>query len=339
MDITEQGKHQDERKEEGHRLLNIASGHHSLFKYVDWLQSNLLPEFMSADAEAIENQIHQERTLRFTYCISVAAVAVAVCQGILFPTAYYLCWGEVILIIVLLGIVRNAAHRRFLDKWMENRALAEELRCLMFSLPFQGKAQSRGFLDRRSPAGRSRQKWLDAAPTVDLEADLTGLKKFLLNGLIDDQIDYHERNSKKKEKVLKAYEIAGTSLLVTTLLGAVLHAFGLGHHTEIITQIGNHSETVAHGTGVTYGHILVVLAVIFPASASALAAIKHGLALQKVVLRSSAIAQDLCTLRFGIENADNAAELSLVIQELEQYIAHENREWRAIVEHNEAEAA
>lgn len=282
--------------------------------------------------------------------MAAAVVGLVAVQAFFLPTLNPLIWGEVLLIGSMIVVQRLGASKRVHERWLRERYLAERLRCSVFTFLFRHSAGDHGpvhrsFLDsgERSNAwaGTVKALPLEGKPEWDLDSDLDEVKRLLSERWVKNQRKYHDNTANSSKKALERIEHFGLGFLVATIVAAVLHALGIGHHTpldhfwEAFVARGHHGEAVH--TPWTVGSLLTILAILLPALSASMNAIKHSLEMHKVGLRSERIAEGLDPFLNRIREAEDTAALARVVDHLEAFFLREHEEWFSLVSHKTAD--
>jgi len=148
-------------------------------------------------------------------------------------------------------------------------------------------------------------------------SEFSSLRTFLLKSWIDDQIQYHQSTSRRHGRRNARLARLGGVLLGLTLAPVIGHLIGWGGET---------GERVVLGA-----------AIVFPAVAAALAAIRTHREYLRNSLRSREMARHLEELKAGMMNSHDREGLLARIQEAEQVMLYENADWRVVVRFHEIE--
>ena len=172
-----------------------------------------------------------------TNLLSAFAVLVAM-LGMLFHV-YNLEGGRVpaftefTLIVVILAITYHGRRKRWHERWLNYRQLAELLRQYCYLSPLgcplatpPRPAHFSSGSDRSWVDGmfRSIARDLGLAPATVDRPYLASIGK-LIENILDDQIGYHDGNCATMEKLSHRLHHIGTALFVLTLLACVVHVF------------------------------------------------------------------------------------------------------------------
>ena len=154
---------------------------------------------------------------------------------------------------------------------------------------------------------------LDAKPSSGLEEK----KSFLVRAWVDEQINYHRNTSVQHQRRYDMLLYTGNSLFGLTLLVAFLHVFHIGP--------------------ALMNTVLGFLAIIFPATAAALGAIRTHREYLRNAKRSGEMVRHLEELKKQIQIAQNPEQFFNLVREIEETMIHENEDWRIVVRFHELE--
>ncbi|MCG7866521.1 MAG: hypothetical protein JAY74_09140 [Candidatus Thiodiazotropha taylori] len=301
--------------------------------YFDWLLTHLLPQFIEIDKKALYYQSKNNLEMRLIYFVSPIIVMLVAIQGIFFPDKTWLVWGEVIGLIALLFVYRKGSKEKYLENWLENRFLAEKLRCSIFTgLHIKTKSTNESDNDDLALLDKKHSNLLlPEPPKVDWHKNFSSIRDFVIDNWIYAQLNYHKKVAEKAKNNLKKMEIAGFIIVIATLSFAVLHSLGVGHHTSFI-----HINAIDDRTNFTIGNLLTILALVLPAISASLAAIESAKEYRKIELRSGAIANHLQIIIEDAKQIKSNNDLLILITNLEKLFMKEHEEWFSIVAYNRA---
>ena len=215
---------------------------------------------------------------------------------------------EFALIVVILAITWHGRRNRWHERWLNYRQLAELLRQYCYLSPL-GCALATPPPPAHSSSGSDRS-WVDGmfrsiardlgfAPAVIDRPYLASIGK-LIENILDDQIRYHEGNSRTLHKLSHRLHHIGTGLFILTLVACVVHVF-------------TNEES----------YLLLILATVPPAFGAAFYAIASHGEFARTADRSHAMALELTSLRsVDLQNAlDTDSESFAALREAAQRIA------------------
>lgn len=254
------------------------------------IDAQLWPRFDAADCEAgLAAQLFRSA---FVSSFALAALSVTLALlGLVVPVAVkpFLAAGEFASIALILLITSWGSRAGWHGRWLEQRALAEELRCLAVSASLgdlflrgaQGQNPGNAGRDRRMIARRLGLPCarIDAAYLADAHASLAAL--------LDDQISYVRREASRMHRLEhRLHRLGGALFAITALVCAGV----LG--IEVVW-------TFSHAPGAHHGLPLGVTVV--SAALPAIGAAIYGIRMQGdfagAAERNAALATQLTELR------------------------------------------
>ncbi len=288
------------------------------------LEAVLNPRFARADATA--SAIGQ--VFRSSYVTNFACAALAVVLsllGLVLPAAAkpFLIASEVAVIATILIVTHRGNRAGWHRRWLDNRHLAERLRCLSISARL-------GDLDLRADAD-VRPGWVGWMVRAtarelglpDTKADapyLAGVRR-ALTGLIDDQIAYLSADAHRMHKLEHRLHLLGTALFATTAIVCLLVLI-----LKVADAMAPASE-IAHMT-----HTLITLATIASAGLPAIGAAIYGIRMQGdfagAAERSEGLAHQLTSLRHVIDaDAPGFDTLTRRVRRLSDLLTEDLASW------------
>jgi hypothetical protein len=277
-----------------------------------YLLDRLCPHYAWADGLSGYYAGLLRSTSLATNLLSASAVLVAM-LGMLFH-GYNLEGGRVpaltefALIVVILAITWHGRRKRWHERWLNYRQLAELLRQYSYLSPL-GCPLATPPLPAHFSSGSDRS-WVDGmfraiardlglAPATIDRPYLASIGK-LIESILDDQIGYHEANSHTLSKLSHRLHHIGTTLFVLTLLACVVHVF-------------TNQES----------YWLLILATVPPAFGAAFYAIASHGEFARTADRSRAMALELKSLQsMDLKNAlESESESFAALREAAQRIA------------------
>jgi hypothetical protein len=228
---------------------------------------------------------------------------------------------EFALIAVILVITWHGRRKRWHERWLNYRQLAELLRQYCYLSPL-GCALATPAPPAHFGAGSDRS-WVDGmfrtiardlgmAPAIISRNYLNSIGK-LIESILDDQVGYHQGNSGTLTKLNHRLHHIGTTLFVITLLGCVVHVFS--------NQINRDSIW------------FLMLATVPPAFGAAFYAIASHGEFARTADRSRAMALELSSLQsIDLKNAldsteDGFAALRQAAQRIAGVMIAETMDW------------
>ena len=283
----------------------------------------LWPRFDTADCEAsLASQLFRSA---FVSGFALAALAVTLSLlGLVVPHGVkpLLALGEFASIAVILAITGWGARARWHDRWLDQRMLAEELRCLAVSAAL-------GDLFLRGPraydsdvAGQERRNIARriGLPSARIDAAYLTATHTGLLALLDDQIGYVERESGRMHRLEhRLHRLGGALFTITALVCAGVLAI------EVLGPI------LAHSTGFDE-HGLPLGVTVVSASLPAIGAAVYGIRMQGDFAgagkRNAALATQLIHLRkIAQEGAPGFDVLRRLIRRTAELLTADVSQW------------
>ena len=296
----------------------------------------LAPHFARASATAMENQKAYQLTGSLSYSVSTVAVAfmaIAIVFG-KFPWVATTCYvAELVALIALFKMIHRAEKKHVHIKWLQNRALAERIRSLIFFIacgvqPAESSNNPGPYL--KDWAGRVLSELRDSTPWQQFTSDANPEKRvsFLLAAWIKDQQSYHKRktvssgNTNKKLITISfrlfALAIGVSAIhLVTSLLGM------MGHHPSHLVEI--------------IEELLTVVAVTLPAAAAAVGGYRILMEYARISARSDTMAELLGQLETKSSAINTTEGLEMLLRQGEDIMLAESKEWISLLKHADLE--
>jgi hypothetical protein len=243
---------------------------------------------------------------------------------------------ELALLAAIPIIYKIGRWRRWHEKWIDYRLLAEYMRQLFFLIPLGPGELSSPHLPKYLSAGDPKGTWMywhylalrreigivggDLTP-----AYLDSVRSFLDSDTgIRGQIDYHKNNADRLEKLDSRFRFAGGALFVFAAVAAFIALLNL-------------IKAEVHGCKPTPGEIFLgLIATSGPAFGAALAGIRTQAEFERVKKRSHAMLQtlqrickELSPRNEGRDNISYAA-LNLIVAETGQLMVDELLDWRIV---------
>jgi hypothetical protein len=283
----------------------------------------LLYHHLRADILASYYQHLYHRSGNLVYVLATAAVFLAAFQVLFLPEQSWILLFEVLFMICALAIVRVSRQRKWHTKWIDYRFLAERFRSAPF-IAISGMDMITLRPPRHLSLAYSPNDWMVLAfssvwdrrprPQGPDSMSVHKIRDFLQKYWIEDQIRYHSHTSKKYFGQQQRMSRASTCLFGLTLLAALLHIVGVGHHI--------------------LGNGLALMAIVLPAIGASISAIRIHRDYLRNSMRSSEMARHLTELGERTIQVQDRQSLLQIITETEQTMLHENEDWRVVVRFN-----
>lgn len=247
--------------------------------------------------------------------------------------------GEIVVVLTILALILLANKRRWHERWLDYRFLAELLRQLRF-LALLGRVPKFSRLPAHIAYGDPRGTWMAwhlravAREMGMVSARFTpeyleACRVLLRDALIGEsprgsrpgprryygQLLYHLDNARRFERLNRRLRMAGLLTFVCTLASAV-------------------TLTVLHLLHVPVGTWWLFVVPVFPALGTALGGIRSQAELERVVRRSDAMSEQLERVREELERPGplTSTELGRVTESASDAMVAEVLDWRIVFE-------
>ncbi len=228
----------------------------------------------------------------------------------------------------ILGLRHLGEHRRWHDRWIDYRLLAEFFRQMGFLAPLcisPPRAQQPLHRSSQDP-GNSWMGWHARAVAREmgvisaaLNAEyLQSARAMLRDGWVSHQLDYHRHNAAANRQMQHRLQLAGTVTLAGTVGGILL---------LLITGASAWS----------------VMAAVLPAVGAGIAGIRSQSEMERIARRSGAIATGLSEFRDALDRvviedaAGTSQRLSSLAQSLATAMTDDVLDWRIVFDSRQAE--
>jgi len=229
------------------------------------------PTFARTDVEATSTAYAYRSSYVSNFALAALAVVLAM-TGLIVPYAAkpFIVVAELVTIATILLQTRGGNRARLHARWLDNRDIAERLRCLALSAQL-------GELDLRAPAGSSPPAVLAqqraiarriGLPSAVADDAYLARVRSALRGLLDDQIDYLHRESKAMHHLDHRLHLLGTFAFALTA--------GVCATVFMLEWLGQLHVIDAHGLP----PILFLVATMFSAGLPAIGAAIYGIRMQ-----------------------------------------------------------
>ena len=296
----------------------------------------LTPHFAKADASAVVNQNAYQLTGSLSYSVSTVAVAfmaIAIVFG-KSPWVATTCYvAELVALIALFMMIHRAEKKHVHIKWLQNRALAERIRSLIFFVacgvkPAESAINPGSYL--KDWSGRVLTELRDGTPWKQFASDSKPEERvaFLLAAWISAQQNYHQgktvKSGDKNKKLMKisfrlfALAIGVSAIhLVTSLAGM------MGHHPSHLVEI--------------IEELLTVVAVTLPAAAAAVGGYRILMEYARISARCASMAEQLGQLVVNNAAIKTTEGLATLLRQGEDIMLAESKEWISLLKHADLE--
>jgi len=292
----------------------------------DWL----LPFFVRSDLLALRLQRRFQVISMAMFAMAALAVTVVAVQVSFWPGDDWIAAFEVVLLLLLLAVPLLRNRLRLHKRWTSHRFLAERLRSAYF-LALAGTGD-RG-IRRAGQASFSDPSvaWIERAlaqitasrPQADLTAgDLRPLREYLGDFWIASQLEYHLESAERHEKWDDRLRRLTIALFAITLVSAVLHLLGVGHHNHSVTKVAE---------------LLIVLSISVPAIGAAVHGIDTLGMYRHHCERNRRMAVFLGQLRTRMGQAEDIEQVQSIAIDVERVMREESNDWFGVVRFHDVE--
>ena len=308
----------------------------------EFVNGSLFPYYAQASIMAKASQKRFYRAGKFIYVFSATAVGCAT-LGVLFPA---LTWAgfsaELVLLIIIWLTLWQAYRKHSHQSWIENRFLAERIRCGIFMaicgveprpievLPYMGHSQAvndwtvRVFdeiWDRLPPLAGCSQE------------NCRILNAYVRDVWIGEQVHFHKDKKEREGEARKRLAKAGEIVLPTTIAAAALHLLLLyGWPT------GTAAESV-HWLHHDLHQGLAFIALVFPAIAASLAGLEAHREHLRLEKRSANMGPQLERLNRQMASASDPERFESLLQRVDEIMLRETQDWLMLMRYVEIKAS
>lgn len=312
--------------------------------------------FLKHYAWANHLSVHCAMQYRSSFVINFSLAALAVLFALLCPTlglthvAEALCiFVELVIILVIIWLTARGKRRRWHERWIDYRTLAERLRLARFLSLFGGGGQTVTVPAYLATYGNPAATWMHwyyraierAAGLPQIkdgtignlvqfnQAYLEACKELLVESLAEDQKIYHRANVARLTKVDHRLHALGNGFFKATFATCVLHLALALAPSDFLPGWASRLPTLASPW-------LTLLSAFLPALGAACAAIRSQGEFHRVVQRSEAMEEKLTQLQRALANVPcrphegNSARLRESAVQIAQLMANEVLDWRVV---------
>lgn len=304
---------------------------------IAWIESNYLPHYAWANQLSIYCANHYRSSFVWLYLLGAIAVLLAVIGTTVHasPEAELgFISAEVIVICLIIGLTGYGRRRRWHERWIDYRTVAERLRLGRFSCLLGGVWNQANVPPHLATYGNPAATWmhwhiraLDRAaglPNVAVNEEyLAACKELLLTALIAEQKRYHQtKNIEGLGSVDHRLHRIGASLFLATLAACAFHLV-------VRIYLGGVGETAVD-------RWLIFCAAFLPALGAAMAAIRSQGEFHRIVQRSRAMRAELEQLSQAVANVPlranelNSQLLQQAVEQTTRLMYNEVLDWRIV---------
>ncbi|MDO8715645.1 MAG: SLATT domain-containing protein [Dehalococcoidales bacterium] len=282
--------------------------------------------YVRGDILALNYQHLYYRAETLIYALALAAIVIAAFQILFVPDRPVILISEIGFMLAALTIVWVSHRQRWHDKWIDYRFLAERFRSALVMAVANVEVTVLRPLRHLSLA-YSPKDWMVVAftsvwsqrPQLQMSDSslFEGVKHFLCEAWIEDQIRYHDGTGKRHYRRYQRMAIASYVLFGLTIVVALLHVLNFGSHLLETT--------------------FAFMAIIFPAIAASITAIRTHRDYLRNSMRSAEMVGHLKELKEKMVRVQNLDGFLTLVKEAEETMLHENEDWRVVVRFHKTE--
>jgi len=283
-----------------------------------------MPRFARAELLALRCQCQFRDLGRAIHFLAAFAVAVVAWQTVFRPAEPGWLGVEIALLVLLIVGLEVGRWKRFHDRWIGYRSLAENFRSGLF-ITLCG-LHDRQDSDDLADIGAFDEPWFQRAfseawryrPTVKVEAaDAPELRRLLIEAWIDDQIDYHQDRSKYWRRQRNRYRWGIGALVLATIVVAAIH--------------------IANSAGEEWNKWFAFLAITLPGFGAALTGLREHGQYRVHEERSTRTVSRLERLKVQLEQVTRPTSMRRLAAETQRVMAEENLDWSGALEFQDLE--
>jgi len=293
-----------------------------------WVDGAFLPHYAWANGLSIYYGNLYRSAFLLNFLLGAGAVFLAlICIAAGIEGRNQTPWilAELVVILGILALTRAGRQRRWHQRWIDYRTLAERLRVARCTSLFGGGGPQVVYAGHLASYGNPARTWMHwhyraieraaGLPAVDsvqgppsvqfTKGYLASCQEFWRESLVEDQCRYHDGNRERLVKLDHRLHWGGDMLFAGTFLACFLHVVLL--RLEGIPDF----HWIPHRTS----DCLTLLCAFLPALGAALAAIRSQAEAQRLAQRSEAMEDSLRRLQLDLAGVP-VADASLTSQRL-----------------------
>jgi hypothetical protein len=302
----------------------------------------LFPYYAQASIMAKESQKRFYRAGKFIYALSATAVGCAA-VGVLFPAFTWAGFSAELVLLIIIWLTLWQAYRKHSHQsWIENRFLAERIRCGIFMaicgveprpievLPYMGHSQT-----VNDWTVRVFDEIWDRLPPVAgcSHGECMILNAYVREAWIGDQVNFHKGKKEREGQARKRLAKAGEIVLPTTIAAAALHLLLL-HWWPTGTAAGS-VHWLHHGLH----QGLAFIALLFPAIAASLVGMEAHREHLRLEKRSANMVPQLERLNRQMASASDPERFESLMQQVDEIMLRETQDWLMLMRYVEIKAS
>ena len=245
--------------------------------------------------------------------------------------------AELIVIIGILSLTATGRKRKWHQRWIDYRTLAEWLRLSRCLILFGGGTKQLVYEGHLSSYGNPTLTWMywhyraveraaGIPPVSFSDTYLQSCQELWRDRLILGQIDYHRSNFSRLKKMDNRLHKSGEHLFILTLIACLFHLLHV--------WVENHPkfDWIPH----LAGGWMVLLCAFLPALGAAYAAIRSHGELQRLAQRSKAMEETLIKMQTEFAQIDttgeslNSTKLRYHADRISDLMTNEMLDWRVV---------
>lgn len=301
----------------------------------------LFPYYAQGSIMAKESQKRFYRTGKFLYALSATAVGCAA-VSVLFPAIAGAGFSaELVLLVIIWLTLWQASRKHAHQRWIENRFLAERIRCGIFMaicgveprpievLPYMGHSQTVNDWTVRV----FDEIWDRLPPLAGCSQESCRiLNAYVRDVWIGEQVHFHKDKKEREGQARKRLAKAGEIVLPTTIAAAALHLlllYGWATGTAVESVDWLHH-------GLHQG--LAFIALVFPAIAASLAGLEAHREHLRLEKRSANMGPQLERLSRQMASASDPERFESLMQRVDEIMLRETQDWLMLMRYVEIKA-
>jgi len=269
------------------------------------------------------------------YLLSALAVLLAA-LGMVLPAP----WGlstilEMACLLAIVVITLRGKSRRWHERWLAYRNLAERLRTFRFLLPL-GEVPRLAPPPERKGADSSRMAWVDwltraiireiPLPSARLDPTyLAAAARFIANVEVAEQIEYHSTNAERMRHLDHRLHLAGVALFLVCIAAVAAH---------LLLDLGAGGSADEAAGAIEPGAWLGLLAAALPAFGAAFYGMRSQGEFASLIERSATMATALTRLREQLLAPEPAGErrkgVAAAASEIADIMLVETADWHQV---------
>jgi hypothetical protein len=306
----------------------------------DWVDNNYLEHYAWANGLSMYYGNLYRSTFLVNYLLGAVAVflaLVSIAQGITGKGQAWWIIAELIVILIIIILTQSGRKRRWHQRFIDYRTLAERLRLARCLSLLGGGSPQIAYAGHLASYGNPASTWMHwhyraieraaGLPNVKIGSQyLASCQEFWRESLVEDQRAYHKSNSGKFRKFDRRLHYAGDGLFVLTLIACSIH---FGH---LWLEDNPKFDWIPH-------HLsgwMTLLCAFLPALGAAFAAIRSQCEALRLAQRSQAMEEELKELQFDLakvataENKLNSVQLRACADQVSELMTRELLDWRVV---------